>query len=1059
MSSDNRYLEQLTYDPELDKSWFTFFTDKFRIVFLIILVMIIAGVLSLRSLPLESTPEVDLGIISISVALPWASPSSVEDLIVKKIEKEVSKVKDIDTMTSTSQNSFGSVTLQFKNGVDINKALQEIKEKVDIARRSFPDWTKEPAVRELNFSDTPIWIFSLSGDKTPLELNEIAKDIQEELERIPNVSSVNISGGDTVEYRVDYDPGKLEIYGVSAEKANQAIQGNNFTLPVGDYTVDGYKHTMNVDNRYYSLKSLQDIPVANIWDPGIIFLRDIATVTESPIKRENESRLSLEWWAPIAAVTLSVVKKSWGSIIDLVDSGQASLVSLQQSGVIPAGVVVQTTTDFSEQIRSDISGLTRDFIITIILVCGTLMIFVGFKQAIVPTITIPLVFLLTFVVLKLAGQTLNFLSMFSLVLSLGLLVDDAILIVTGFDQYYKSNKFTPRQAMLLALRDLKWPDISTTMTTAWIFAAMLFMSGIIGKFIFSIPFVILTTLLISLVLSLTIVPALIIFFQGKNVSKHQKNEKVTLWNRSFVSFTPYIAKYEKTLEYIMETRGRLWKILLFIVAIFIASILLPATGILKSEFFPADNQDIVYVNMTGEPGQKLSTTNDQIVIVEDMLREEPSEIVASFTTTVGQKAMTDGFSGGWGGATNAASITINLLKKADGRTEKSVDFSERLRDKLKTIEFPGVTFEVVELQWGPPAWADLEVRITGEDFTKLNKILRDIKSIATDIPGAINITTSVQPTPLEFSYKFDTQKLAIHGLSLAQVASFMKLAVDGTEVTKIFRGTEEITVRTQYLPETIDTLSKIKGLKITNNRWEYVFLGDIMDNNLASSVESITRIDQKRSVTLKVWANQTTNAAGLLKEFNARTTEYQKNLAETSPGYEFIIGGVNDENAKSITSLLVAMAFGMLLVVGTIVLQFNSYKQSLFVLAPIPLSLIGVFFGLTLTGSVLSFPSLIGLVALFGMVINNSIVLIDKMNVNRATGMTIHDAIVDAGKSRFEPIFLTSFTTIMGNIPLALVPGTWQPLAITLVAGLTTSGILSLIIIPILYSLFVKENT
>lgn len=232
MSSDNRYLEQLTYDPELDKSWFTFFTDKFRIVFLLILVIIIAGVISLRSLPLESTPEVDLGIISISVSLPGASPSSVEDLIVKKIEKEVSKVKDIDTMTSTSQNSFGSVTLQFKNGVDINKALQETKEKVDIARRSFPEGTREPAVAEVNFSDTPIWIFSLSGDKTPLELNEIAKNIQEELEKIPNVSSVNISGGDTLEYRVDYDPGKLELYGISAERANQAIQGNNFTLPV-----------------------------------------------------------------------------------------------------------------------------------------------------------------------------------------------------------------------------------------------------------------------------------------------------------------------------------------------------------------------------------------------------------------------------------------------------------------------------------------------------------------------------------------------------------------------------------------------------------------------------------------------------------------------------------------------------------------------------------------------------------------------------------------------------------------------------------------------------------
>lgn len=293
MSADNKYISKLTYDPELEKSWFTFFTDKFRVIALLIVVIIIAGIVALRSLPLESTPEVDLGIISISVALPGASPESVEDLVVKKVEKEVGKVGGIDQMTSTSQNSFGTVILQFKSGVDMTKALQEVKENVDIAKKNFPESAKEPSVKELNFRDTPIWIFSLSGNKTPLELNLIAKDIRDELEKIPNVSSVNISGGDELEYRVDYDPRKLEIYGITPEQANQAIQSVNFTLPVGDYTVDDYKHTMNIDNRFYSIQSLRDIPIANIGDPGIIFLRDIATVNEGAKKRENESRLSI----------------------------------------------------------------------------------------------------------------------------------------------------------------------------------------------------------------------------------------------------------------------------------------------------------------------------------------------------------------------------------------------------------------------------------------------------------------------------------------------------------------------------------------------------------------------------------------------------------------------------------------------------------------------------------------------------------------------------------------------------------------------------------------------
>lgn len=440
---------------------------------------------------------------------------------------------------------------------------------------------------------------------------------------------------------MDYDPKKLETYGITPEQSNQAIQGANFTLPIGDYTVDDYKHTMNIDNRFYSIQSLREIPVANIGDPGIISLRDIAWVHESPKKRENESRLSIGGNTAVPAVTLSVVKKSGGSIIDLVDSGQAMLESMKASKIIPADVVVQTTTDFSEQIRSDLNSLTRDFIITLLLVCGTLLLFIGFKQALVPTLTIPLVFLGTFVVLKIAGQTLNFLSMFSLVLSLGLLVDDAILIVTGFDQYYKSDKFTARQAMLLALRDLKWPDISTSLTTTWIFAAMLFMSGIIGKFIFSIPFVIMTTILISLVLSLTIVPALTLFFQGDNAHKHTKNEKDTFWTRRFISFEPLILKYENFLAYLIKSRARLWRFLLLVVGLFVVALLLPITGILRTEFFPADNQDIVYVNLRAEPGQKLDVTSKQIAGVEDVLRKEKPEIVASFTTTVGQAASTE----------------------------------------------------------------------------------------------------------------------------------------------------------------------------------------------------------------------------------------------------------------------------------------------------------------------------------------------------------------------------------------------------------------------------------
>lgn len=289
------------------------------------------------------------------------------------------------------------------------------------------------------------------------------------------------------------------------------------------------------------------------------------------------------------------------------------------------------------------------------------------------------------------------------------------------------------------------------------------------------------------------------------------------------------------------------------VGLFIISLLLPITGLLRTEFFPADNQDIVYINLEAEPGQKLEVTDLQIAKVENILRKEDPEIVRSFTTTVGGAAQTGNIrAGGSGSSTNLASITINLKKKDEDRTEKSADFAERLRKALKEVQIAGVKLSVEELKGGPPAGADLEVRVTGDDFHTLNKILRDIKGIAETIPGAVNVATSVQSTPLEFSFEFDTQKLQLNGLSLSQVALFLKMAVDGSEVTKIFKGSDEIVVRAWYDRTSVDTLSKIKGLKIKNQKGQYVFLGDLMKNSLESSVSSITRIDQKRTVSLTV---------------------------------------------------------------------------------------------------------------------------------------------------------------------------------------------------------------
>ena len=424
-------------------------------------------------------------------------------------------------------NSVSVVSVQFKSDADIATAMRDLKDKVDLVKPKLPADAKDPVVKEVSFDDTPIWTFSLAGKYDGFKLREYAKIVQEELEKNPLVSEVSISGGDETEYGVFIDPKKLDAYGLTIGAVNTALQSLNFTLPIGQYDIGSYSHSFNIDERYYTIASLRDLVIAKTGTTGIIRLSDIARVEEVAKKRTTIARLSDKGSNPELAVTLGVVKKKGGSIVNLVTEGESAIENLRKTGVLPADVIITTVLDQSERIKLDLSHLIRDGLITVTLVFLTLFLIIGVREALVAGAAVPLVFLITFAVMALFGQTLNFLSMFALILSLGLLVDDAIVVISAFNQYHRTGKFTPKQSALLVLRDYKQVLVSTTLTVVWIFSAMLFMTGMIGKFIFSIPFVITVTLIASLVVALTINPALAVFFAGHSGEENNDNTPLT----------------------------------------------------------------------------------------------------------------------------------------------------------------------------------------------------------------------------------------------------------------------------------------------------------------------------------------------------------------------------------------------------------------------------------------------------------------------------------------------------------------------------------------------------
>ncbi len=1045
----SKYLDQLKYDEKLNSSWSAFFLDRTRFIILLVMIVTIAWLISLKSLPLESNPEVQIWIWSVVSILPWASPEIMEDLVTKKLEKEIAKIKWIDTMTSTSKNSVSSIVIQFKSNVDIASAMRELKDKVDTVKPNLPSDTKEPIVKEFSFDDTPIWIFSVSWKYDWFKLYDYAKKIKDELEKNTLISEVTISWWDQVEFSVEYDPKKLDSLWLTASTVNQVIAANNFTIPVWEVDVDKYTHVVTIDERYFDLQKLKDMIVYKNWSTWIIYLKDIAEIKEAAIKRSTIARLSSKWSKPENSATLWVVKKRWWSIVNLIDEWTKALAALKDNWSIPKDLNFTTIQDNSERIKLDLHSLIRDWSLTVLLVFLTLFLIIWIKEALVAWISAPLVFLVTFTVMSAMWQTLNFLSMFALILSLWLLVDDAIVVISAINQYKWTWKFTTRESALLVLRDYRNVLISTTLTVVWIFSAMLFMTWIMWKFIFSIPFIITVTLLSSLLIALTINPALAVIFD-KIWEKRKKSRFAKFFEKGFIKLDKLEIFYENFLEKVLSSRWKSIKFILIMVWIFFISLLLPITWLLKNDFFPKTDQDLLFINIEAEPGTKLEITSEYMRPIEELLMKEKE--IESFSTTIW--AQTSGWAKmNWWAASwnNYAWITINLKKKEYWRKETSMSIADRLRAETKDIKEYNVT--VLELASWPPSWADFEVKIAWESFAVMDKIAKDYKKILSTIPWAINISTSRKPVPLEFKFSFDSKKLSLYNLTLPQVGVFLKNALDGSEATKILKWTDEISVKTRYNANSVDTIDKIKDLKIRNQLWQDVYLRDILDNKLNASTNSILRIDQKRILSVTASASKSTTWKQIMDAFNSKTKNYK-----LPHWYELLVWWANEENQKSVQSLLVAMVFWMFFIMATLVILFDSYKQSVLVLSTIPLSLIWVFIWLVIFWQPLSFPWLIWLVALFWIVVRNWIILFDKINANIKEDIPFKESIIDAVKTRLEPVFLTSICTVLWMIPLTLSNPTWTSLWLSIIFWLTVSTFFTLIVLPTLYFVFIKDK-
>lgn len=1019
-------------------NFWSFFLKKQTFTVFLMLGLLAGGVYAVSVIPKESTPDISIPLGVVSTVLPGASSADVERLITDKIESGVLGVEHVSKVTSTSGDGVSVVSVEFDASANIDKSIQLLKDAVDKVRPELPAEALTPTVSDVNFADQPILIVSVSGHLTPEELTTLGDTVSDELKRLSGVSRVVVSGVRARQVQVIVRADALRQYGLSLSDITGALRQAGIASPAGSITVEGITYAVRFESSILSTSDVANVAIAG---PGgsTLHIRDVAQVADGLEDPSTYSRVSVAGNPAEPSLTLTIYKSRGGNIVDIGHSVERKLEDMKAD--ILTGTETVISYNGAEEVNKSLTELTRAGIETVVLVMLVLLLTLGWRESLVAAASIPLSFLVAFIGLLASGNTLNNVSLFSLILAIGILVDSGIVVVEAF--HTRLLKYGDKhQAAVAAIREYAWPLIAGTFTTIVVFVPLFFLSGIVGKFLASIPFTVIFVLLASIFVALGFVPLLAIFFVRDTHSATQDRQE-QYSQRARVWYQAYLTK-------MLANKRSQNKFIVTILVLFVVSLALPATGLLKSIFFPAGDADYVYVQIEKPQGTELAETDLSVREVEEVLYTNPH--VASFVSESGSGSSFAG-SAGTGPSTggNVGNITVNLQKK---NKMKSAAFVAELRKQLAGIT--SATITVSEPSDGPSSSSPITITFSGDDLGDLTTTTDLAAHALSEIPGVININTSTKNSSSEFVVHLDDAKAAELGVSPASVADTLRTALYSTKATTIRSGKNDIEVRTKLdlnpnytdpSETTHTTIESVRSLSVAG-RQGFVPLSSIATIEYAAAQSSIKHEAGERIST--VTADVATGANAI-----EATSAFQKSFSKTPlpAGITMKLGGASEDVGKSFLELFVALIAGAALMLSILILEFNSFRQSFYLLAIIPLSLIGVFAGLTLVGQPLSLTSMLGVIALAGVIINHAIILMDSIARihEEHPEFTLLEVVVEAASTRLRPILLTTVVTVIGMIPLVFASAFWAPLAFAIMAGLAFSLLLTLVLIPILY--------
>ncbi|MDR1864686.1 MAG: efflux RND transporter permease subunit [Bacteroidales bacterium] len=1002
---------------------------------LIFVGIIVFGLFSLSKLSIDLYPDMELNMVMVFTTYPGASAEDIETNVTRVLEDGLSTVSNLKELTSVSRDNMSMITIEFTWGTNTDEATNDVRDKLDLVKSYLPDDVENPIIFKFSMDMIPVIILSASAKESSDALYKILDDrVANPLNRINGVGTVSVQGAPQRQVHVNVDPQKLEAYNLTVEQIGSVIAAENLNMPAGNFDIGSNTYSLRIDGEFKVSDELKNIVVGSHGGRNI-YMSDVATVKDTLEERSQESYTN-----GVRSATVVVQKQSGANSVDIAEKVIASMPELQKT--LPADVKLDIIMDTSENIVNSIKSLTETVLLAFIFVMIVVLFFLGrWRASVIIIITIPISLVASFIYLMISGNTINIISLSSLSIAIGMVVDDAIVVLENITSHVERGS-RPRDAAIYATNEVAVAVIASTLTIIAVFLPFTMMTGLAGMMFKQLGWMVTIIIVMSVVCALTLTPMMSAY-----ILRHNSKAREAGW---YLPIARMLARldnfYERALTWAVRHRTA---VLVSAVVIFVSSLFISV----GSEFIPASDNAMIEANIELPIGTRTEIAKETALNIQQRFREDFPElriinymVGAAGSSSSSFAAMSD----------NGTNI-ITMRYRLDSYETRERDIfliADLMRRYIETQ--PGITkFQVTpggNSGGGFGGASTVDVEIYGYSLEQTDRLAAEIRRKMGNVAGFRDIRIDREEYRPEYQINFDREKLAIYGLNMATASNFVRNRINGLTASRFREDGEEYDIIVRYEEGFRQSIEDIENIMVYNSQGQAIRVRELGRVVERFAPPSINRQNRERIVKV-----QGSVYGAALSEVVAGVNEQLAGI-DIPDGIGIKIGGSLEDQQESFGDIILLMLLIIVLVYIVMATQFESFKSPFIIMLALPFAFTGVILALKIAGATWNMLSMIGAVMLIGIVVKNGIVLIDYINLNRERGASLTQAVIAGGKSRLRPVLMTTLTTILGMLPMALRLGEgaelWQPMGIAIIGGLTISTILTLIVIPVVYTLF-----